>query len=149
MVVGEDGGDGGRGGGAAVGAALGGSLYTSGGVGVGGGKRGKGGEAIMVGCQGGSAGGVGERGGLCDVEEIREVERGEAEESKPWALSGKALTQVCPIQSLMPLPNFYKCQEYFGDSGCPVIELRTVWGFRVVDDARDIRWTRYIRASSS
>ena len=41
-------------------------------------KRGKGGGAMLAGCQGGSAGGVGERGGLCDVEEIREVERGEA-----------------------------------------------------------------------
>ena len=30
-------------------------------------KRGKGGEAMLVGCQGGYAGGVGERGGLCDV----------------------------------------------------------------------------------
>ena len=30
-------------------------------------QRGKGGGAMLVGCQGGSAGGVGERGGLCDV----------------------------------------------------------------------------------
>ena len=35
-------------------------VETSGGAGVGGGKRGKGGEAMLVGCQGGYAGGVGE-----------------------------------------------------------------------------------------
>ena len=50
-----------------------------GGGGVGGSEWGEGGEVMPVGCQGGSAGGVGERGGLCDVEEIREVERAEAE----------------------------------------------------------------------
>ena len=52
---------------AAVGAALGGGVDMNGGAGVGGGKRGKGGEAILVRCQGRTAGGVGERGGLCDV----------------------------------------------------------------------------------
>ena len=36
----------------------------------------------------------------------------------------------------------------FWDSGYLVIELRTFWGFGAVDDARDIYWTRYIRASS-
>ena len=54
--MGEDGGDA-RSAGAAVGAALGGSLDMSGGAGMG---RGKGGEAMLVGCQRGSAGGVGE-----------------------------------------------------------------------------------------
>ena len=33
-------------------------------------------------------------------------------------------------------------------SGYPVIELRSFWGFGADDDARDICWTRYIRASS-
>ena len=32
----------------------------------------------------------------------------------------------------------------FGDSGYPVIELWTFWGFGADDDARDICWTRYI-----
>ena len=118
--MGEDGGDGGRGGGAAVGAALGGSLYTSGGVGVGGGKRGKGGEAIMVGCQGGSAGGVGERGGLCDVEEIREVERGEAEESKPlgikWEGAHPSVSDTVPDAP----SKFLQVSGIFWDSGYPV-----------------------------
>ena len=64
--MGEDGGDGGRGARKASGVALGEGVDTSGGAGVGG-KRGKGGGAMLVDCQGGSAGRMGERGGLCDV----------------------------------------------------------------------------------
>ena len=86
---------------------------------------------MLVGCQGGSAGGVGERGGLCDMEgDIGGGREGRGGGSQsPRAVSGKGLAQVRPIQSLMPLsPFLYKCQA-FRDSGYPVIELWTVWGF--------------------
>ena len=86
VAVGEYSGDGGRGVGAAVGAASGRGVDTGGGAGVGvggGGKRDKDGETMLVGCWGGSTGGVGERGGPCDVEgdtrggrEGRGIERG-------------------------------------------------------------------------